>query len=183
MRAAAFKADGAAIVPPTTLDVAPAARYAHLCASAAEARIVAMLAAGLARPTDGNVLIGEYDPRVQPVHCKRIAGFVPHDPLVIAPSEFSRYITYRAALWGIDQERARAHASLLLERLHGIHEAFAYPIVAALIPMPRLLVMDRPQPAYAASTLAAAGACALFSTHIDMQPAAAYSGLREVAHA
>ena len=38
-----------------------------------------------------------------------------------------------------------------------MHEAFAYPLVGALIAMPKLLVLDRPQPAYAEQILAAAG--------------------------
>ena len=53
------------------------------------------------RPS-GCVLIDEYDPRVQSVHCKRIARFVPHDPLPLDEPGFERYIGYRAALWNID---------------------------------------------------------------------------------
>ncbi len=166
-------------MPSTTLEVAAGANYAQMCTTAQEARTIAMLAAGLAHATEGNVLIGEYDARVQPVHCKRIVGFVPHDPLVLAPPQFLRYIAYRAALWDINPQAARAHAALVLERLRGLHEAFAYPIVAALLPMPRLLIFDRPQHPYAAEILAAAGSCTVFSTHLDMQSAAAYSGLRE----
>jgi hypothetical protein len=48
-----------------------------------------------------------------------------------------------------------------------MHESFAYPIVAALLPFPRVLVLDRPQPAYADEILAAAGPCAVFSTHVE----------------
>ena len=36
-----------------------------------------MLAAGIVKASSGCVLIGDYDPRVQSVACKRIAGFVP----------------------------------------------------------------------------------------------------------
>lgn len=126
-----------------------------------------MMAAALVTPTSGSVLIGEYDPRVQPAHCKRIAGFVPHDPLPLAETSVARFIDYRAALWDLEPERARAHARVLLERLGGMHEAFAYPVVAALLPFPSLLVLDRPQAAFATTVLAAAGPCAVFSTHAD----------------
>ena len=47
-----------------------------------------------------------------------------------------RYIRYRAALWGIDPTGAWARAKLLLERLEGVHEAFAYPLAGALIAAP-----------------------------------------------
>jgi ABC-type multidrug transport system ATPase subunit len=115
-------------------------------------------------------LIGEYDPRVQPVHCKRLVGYVAHDPLPPGGTSVERYIDYRAALWDIDLRQSRAHADLLLERLGAMHAAFAYPIVAALVPFPQLLVLDRPQPAFAAQILGAAP-CAVFSTHVDDETA------------
>ncbi|MEO9263770.1 MAG: hypothetical protein ABI282_06715 [Candidatus Baltobacteraceae bacterium] len=175
MRDVTHVANGEIVVAATSLDVFADTQCAILRASAREAAMLAMLAAGQARPSSGAVLIGEYDPRVQPVHCKRIVGFVPHDPLPIAPSMFSRYIDYRAALWDIDARRARAHAALLLERLGGLHEAFAYPLVAALISSPELLVLDRPQLAHAPDILSVTGRVAIFSTHVDAACARAYT--------
>jgi ABC-type taurine transport system ATPase subunit len=148
-----------------TLDVSPGERAARVFEDPREASIVAMLAAGMVKANAGSVLIDEYDPRVQPVHCKRAVAFVPHDPLPLDLPGFESYIRYRAALWGIDPVGAWAHAKLLLERLEGVHEAFAYPLAGALIAAPKLLVLDRPQPAYADRILAAAGPRALFSTH------------------
>ncbi len=182
MRDATFVRGGEVIVPPTTLDVAPGTHVARLCATAREANAVAMMAAGLARCSQGTVLVEEFDPRVQPVHCKRLAAFVPHDPLILAPGSFARYIAYRAALWNIDPVRAHAHATLLLERLGGLHEAFAYPIVAALLPSPALLVLDRPLPAHAEAIRSAARGCAIFSTHVDREAADAYTPAREAQH-
>lgn len=175
MRDASFSEAGRIIVPPTTLEVLPSSRTAHTCGTAREASALAMLAAALVKPTRGTVLIGEYDPRVQPAHCKRIAGFVPHEPLPIAFGEFERYIDYRAALWEIDPMRARAHARLLLERIEGMHEAFAFPIVGALIASPAVLVLDRPQETYATLISNAAGPCAIFSTHVTERAGRAYS--------
>jgi len=128
-----------------------------------------MMGAALLRPTSGSVLIGEYDPRVQPVHCKRIAAFVPHDPLPLASIDTRRFIDYRAALWEIDPAQARARAKRLLERLTGIHEAFAYPIVAALLPHPQLLILDRPQPATAERVNAVAGDTAVLCVYGEPQ--------------
>jgi hypothetical protein len=161
MREATYTRGGCTVVPPTTFDVGPGERVTRSCANALEAEALGTLAAGLARASSGSVLIGEYDPRVQPVHCKRVAAFVPHDPLPLSKIDAERYIAYRAALWDIDPQRARAHARLLLERLDGLHEAFAYPVVAALLPAPRLLVLDRPDRAAVDLIAQAAGGCAL----------------------
>jgi hypothetical protein len=184
MREAAFGA-GASAVGPMTLDVRPGERAVRTCSTSHEAEVTALLAAGIVKASRGTVLIDQYDPRVQPVHCKRIAAFVPHAPLPFddAP-EFERYVVYRAALWGVDAMRAVAHAKLTLERLAGVHEAFAYPLAAALVGAPRLVVMDRPQPAYARQIFAAAGDCALFSTHLDGACARAFSaGVQREIHA
>jgi ABC-type uncharacterized transport system ATPase subunit len=123
------------------------------------------MAAGLVRPTRGSVFIGAFDPRIQPVQVKRIAGYVPHEAVPHEFSSFARYVEYRAALWGLPRAETIIRARLLLERLRGVHEAFAYPLVGALLAQPRLLVLDRPQTAYAAQIVAAAVGCALFSTH------------------
>ncbi len=182
MRDATYAPRGEAIVAPVTFDVAPGEHVARVCATAREAEALAMMAAALVKPMSGIVLLGEYDPRVQPVHCKRIAAFVPHDPLPFTEMAVEHFIDYRAALWDIDIERARAHAHLLLDRLAGLHEAFAYPIVAALLGCPSLLVLDRPQPLFAKKILAAAGPCAVFSTHLDASAAIEFHGVREEVH-
>jgi hypothetical protein len=165
MRDAAYVRNGETIVAPTSLDLARGAHMARSCANAREAEALAMMAAALARATAGSVTIGEYDPRVQPVHCKRIAAFVPHDPLPLTQIDAERYIAYRAALWDIDLELARTRAAELLARLHGMHEAFAYPIVGALVPAPQLLVVDRPQTTLVGQILDAASECAVFIAH------------------
>jgi ABC-type taurine transport system ATPase subunit len=175
MRAASFDAHGAH-AGPITLDVFASERVAATFANGREAHVAALLAAGIAKAMAGSVLIGPYDPRVQAAHCKRIAAFVAHDPLPFTDeSEFDRYVEYRAALWDVDPVRAAAHARLVLERLAGVHEAFAYPLAAALAAEPQLLVLDRPLPAYAPQILAAAGPRAVFSTHVDELGARAFA--------
>lgn len=174
MREACFTARGIP-VGPVTVDVAPGERVARVFASGRDAAVVALMAAGVVKAGSGSVLIGEFDPRVQSVHCKRIAGYVAHAPSRIAESEFERYVAYRAALWNVDPMRASAHAKLLMERLNGLHEALAYSIAGALIASPSLLVLDRPQPAYAQQIFAAAGPRAIFSTHLTRAAADAFS--------
>jgi ABC-type Na+ transport system ATPase subunit NatA len=174
MREACFHARGAP-VGPLTVEVAPGEHVAYVARDARDAAVVALMAAGIVKAGSGSVLIGEYDPRVQSVHCKRIAGYVPHAPATIAEAEFERYVAYRAALWNVDPMRAVAHAKLVMERLSGMHEAFAYPIAGALIAAPSILVLDRPAPAFAPQIVAAAGPRAIFSTHLTQASADAFS--------
>jgi ABC-type multidrug transport system ATPase subunit len=183
LRDAAFSSDGVQLVHPTSLEVRPGECVAHLCTHAREAEILAMIAGALVRVTSGTVYVGEYDPRIQPVHCKRLVGYVPHDPLPLSRMSFERYVEYRAALWDLDERCARTRAQLLLERLEGVHEAFAYPIVGALLSNPPLLVLDRPPHVFAPQILAAAGDRAIFSTHVDAAAGASFAPQREHAFA
>lgn len=161
MREAAYVRKGETIVAATNFDLHTGQHMTHTCGSAREAKALAMMAAALVRASAGAVTIGEYDPRVQPVHCKRIAGFVPHDPLPLSQIDAQRYIAYRAALWDVDLTQARERAQTILVQLEGLHEAFAYPIAGALVPSPKLLVLDRPQPSFIPQILEAAGNCAV----------------------
>ena len=149
-------------------------RAALHCTSAAQAAVVALLASGIVKASGGCVLIADYDPRVQPVHCKRIAALVPHEPFALDEAEFERFVAYRAALWNVDAKRASGRAQQLRELLAGMHEALAYPLIGAMIGQPKLVVLDRPQPVYAAAILEATGECAVLSTHIDAAAAAAF---------
>ena len=171
----AFFSNAAVSGGPVTLDLDGGERAALNFERPLEATIVALMAAGIAKASTGSVLIGDYDPRVQSVHCKRIAGFVPHEPVALDDAAFGRYIAYRAALWNVDARWAQAQAASLRERLEGMHEAFAYPLIGALIGMPRLLVIDRPQAAYARQILEVAGDRALLSTHANAAAAQAFA--------
>jgi hypothetical protein len=157
--------------------VRPGERSALVCPSARAAEVTAMLGAGLVKAGGGNVAIGEFDPRVQPVHCKRIAAYVPHAAMPLPEMDFERYIAYRAALWSVDRIRATAHAKLVLERLEGVHEAFAFPLAGALITPAQFVILERPQPVYAAQILAAVGSRAMFTTHLDRTAAESFAGV------
>ncbi|HYL27825.1 MAG TPA: hypothetical protein VEW74_08315 [Candidatus Nitrosotalea sp.] len=174
MRDATFD-NGSARAGPISLDLECGERAALTGSSAQTASIVALLAAGIVKATSGCVLVGDYDPTVQSVACKRIAAFVPHEPFPLDEGEFARYIEYRAALWNVERGQARTRAALLRKRLTGMHEAFAYPLIGALIAMPKLLVLDRPQPGYAPRILDVTAGIALFSTHVEAAAAAAFA--------
>lgn len=171
IREAAYVHRGTPVITPVTLALEERARCAFACESGEAAAVLALMAAGLARPTSGTIFIAAFDPRIQPVQVKRIAGYVPYELVPHEFSSFNRYIEYRAALWGLPRAQSVVHARSLLGRLEGVHEQFAYPLVGALLAQPRLLVLDRPQAVYAPQIFAAAQGCAIFSTHASTRDA------------
>jgi ABC-type taurine transport system ATPase subunit len=177
LREASFARAGRTIVAPLSLALGEGERLAYSCADETCASILALMAAGLVKPTSGRVFIAAFDPRIQPVQAKRIAGFVPHEALQHEFPSFTRYIEFRAALWGLPRAQAVVRANALLAHLDGVHEAFAYPLVGALLAQPRLLVLDRPQTAYAQQILDAAGECAIFSTHTSPRDAQRFNAV------
>ncbi|HLI96432.1 MAG TPA: hypothetical protein VKT72_10140 [Candidatus Baltobacteraceae bacterium] len=174
MREAAYARGARAITTPVTLTLGEGERLAYTCDSETQAQIVALMAAGLARPASGSVFIAAFDPCIQPVQVKRIVGYVPHEAVPHDFPSFTRYVEFRAALWGLPRAESIVRARALLARLDGVHEAFAYPLAGALIAQPRLLVLDRPQAAYAQQILEASGSCAIFSTHTSEREARAF---------
>lgn len=171
MRDAAFVRSGSEIVSPATLSVDEGERLAYACPNERSAATLALMAAGIVRPSSGRVFIGAFDTRIQPVQVKRMTGYVPYEAVVHEFSTFTSYVEYRAALWGLPRAQTVIRARALLERLEGVHEAFAYPLVGALIAEPRLLVLDRPQAAYAPQIIEAAQNCAIVSTHASEREA------------
>jgi ABC-2 type transport system ATP-binding protein len=171
MRDATFVHRGSPLAGPVTIVLGEGEHLAYACVTDRCASVVALLAAGLAKATSGTVFVGAFDPRIQPVQVKRITGYVPHEAVPHAFATFTRYIEYRAALWGLPVAESIVRARALLERLDGVHEAFAYPLAGALLAQPRLLVLDRPQAVYAPQIYAAAGECAVFSTHASERDA------------
>jgi ABC-2 type transport system ATP-binding protein len=178
MRDAAFVRGNETIVSPLTCSLAPGERSALRFESTREAATVALMAAGIVKASSGRIFIGEFDPRIQPVQAKRIVGYVPHEAVPHEFATFFGYIEYRSALWGLQRERSIADAAALLETLRDVHEAFAYPLIGALIARPALLVLDRPQAAYAPQILTVAGDCAVFSTHVSQREATSFARSR-----
>ena len=176
MRAAVYVRGASTLAGPLTLKLDEHARMAHACENDVAAYVTAFMAAGLVAPTRGSLFVGAFDPRIQPVQVKRITGFVPHAALPLDFSSFVKYVEYRAALWSLPRAESIVRARAILSKLDGVHEQFAFPLVGALLGAPRLLVLDRPQPAYAAQIALAAGSCAVFSTHANARDAERFTG-------
>ncbi len=175
MRDATFRRGGEELLSVQNVQLEEGGRLAHACASNHAAAIVAMMAAGLVRASGGAVYVGAFDPRIQPVHVKRLAGYVPHDAIPNDFPSFEQYIEYRAALWQLPQAESVVRARHILSGLDGIHESFAYPLAGALIAQPRLLVLDRPQAVYGPQIVDVAKTCAIFSTHGSENDAVRFS--------
>lgn len=171
MRDASLVRAGRTLAGPLTLALGEGERLAHACGDDTAASTIALMAAGLVMPSSGSVFIAAFDPRIQPAQVKRIVGYVPHEALPHDFPSFTHYIEFRAALWGMPRAQTVVRAHALLARLDGVHEAFAYPLVGALLAQPRLLVLDRPQAVYAPQILHTAGECAIFSTHSSTRDA------------
>jgi ABC-2 type transport system ATP-binding protein len=165
IRDAAVVHGGRTVIGPIRLSLDEGQHVAYACADETQAQVLALLAAGLLRAGAGRLYVAAFDPAIQPVQVKRIVGYVPHEAVPHDFSSLSRYVEFRAALWGLPRAQALVRAHGLHARLDGIHEAFAYPLIGALLAHPRLLVLDRPQAAYAAQILEVAGTCAVLSTH------------------
>ncbi len=165
MRDASFTRDATTIVHPLSLHLERGERLALPFSSTREAAAAALLASGIVKATHGRVFISEFDPRIQPVQAKRLVGYVPYDAVAHEFATFEDYITYRSALWAMDAGAAVGLARALLARLDGVHEAFARPLIGALVGHPALLVLDRPLALYAPQIARVTSGLAIFSTH------------------
>lgn len=146
MREAGYAAGGICIVPPVTLVLEEQGRLAVACEDERAASALAMMACGILKANTGSVYVGAFDTRIQPVQVKRLAGFVPHEAVAPGFPTFERYIEYRADLWGLQRAQAVVRARALRERLRGVHEAFAYPLIGALLAAPNCLFWTARKP-------------------------------------
>ena len=165
MRGATYARGGKLLAGPADVTLDEGRRLAFVCGNDLAARAIAMMASGQLAPSGGTVFVAAFDPRIQPVQVKRIAAYVAHEAPPMEFSSFTRYMEYRAALWGLPRAQTVVRARSLLAKLEGVHEQFAYPLAGALAASPRLLVLDRPLAAYGAQIVSVAGSCAVFSTH------------------
>lgn len=177
MRQAAYARHGRQTVTPVTLRLGEGESLAHACGDDASASTIALMAAGLVKPSSGRVFIAAFDPRIQPVQVKRVVGYVPHEAVPHDFPSFTKYIEFRATLWGLPRAQSVVRARALLAQMDSVHEAFAYPLIGALLSEPRLLVLDRPQAAYARQIFTAAASCAIFSTHATQREADRFAGV------
>lgn len=161
---AAFARHGSTLLRPVSLTVERGAKASLACESAAAAWIAARMAAGIVKCTSGSVFVCDFDPKIQPVHVKRLAGLVPSDPPRV-PMRAPRYFAYRAALWGLDEREAVARGASLLSMSDGLDRSQQLALAGALLHRPALLILERPGAGLLAAAEGMLDGAALFATY------------------
>lgn len=164
MREAAFRRGGRTLLHPVSVHLEAGGQAELGCESAVAAGIAARLAAGIVKCTSGSVFVCDFDPKIQPVHVKALAGLVPFAP-PRSPLCGQRYFAYRAALWGLPEREACARGMTLLSMLDGLDSNEKLALAGALLHRPALLVLERPGQGLKAAAEAILDGAALFVTY------------------
>lgn len=147
---AGFAREGAFLVEPFSLTLAPGAQLRLPQPNVRAATIAARLCAAIVRPTTGTIYVGEYETRLQPPQAKRLVGFVDAAGCGGDEHTFDCEVAFRADVWGLDPARAHLRARTLLDALatgrSGDGNAYARAVALALVPPVALVVLDQPQP-------------------------------------
>ncbi len=174
IREAAFVRGGVRILQSLNITVEQGQRKTDVRDDPFVASLVARIAAGIVKSTEGKVFISDYDPAIQPVQAKRLVGFVPASLPEKQLAGLERYVRYRAKLWSIEYDFALRRARCALSALANTEPLFARTLAGALISAPPLIVLDQPPKGAAAAVLAAIGSAGLLTTHTCAHEARAW---------
>lgn len=139
-----------------TLHVAPGEIYGFLGHNGAGKSTTLRAVAGVLDFTEGDITVGGYSIRTDPVAAKRIMAFLPDNPDLYDFMTGIRYLNFIADVYGISSEErtkriARyADAFALTKDLggaiggysHGMKQKLA--LISAFLRQPRLLILDEP---------------------------------------
>jgi hypothetical protein len=146
---ATFARDGVTLVPPFWLDVCAGERASLALRDARAAKVAARMVAGIVKTTCGTLLVCDFDPRIQPVQAKRLAGFVPAQRDCAPCGDAGAAIDLQAALFEVPRKPARQRVDAVLAAL-GTRDAAGFAVALALVRPIKLLVLDRPSPEFEA---------------------------------
>jgi ABC-2 type transport system ATP-binding protein len=138
------------------LSIAAGEFYALLGPNGAGKTTTLRLVAGLLPADAGDIRIFGIDARRQPIEAKRIAAWLPDEPMLYDKLDPLEYLEFVAGLWSVEGRRAQGLAEALLETLglwphrrercegfsRGMKQKLA--LAGALIHEPRLLMLDEP---------------------------------------
>jgi ABC-2 type transport system ATP-binding protein len=143
---------------------------------------------GLLEPSSGRATIGGHDTRREPLLARRLISFVPEGAPLYANLSPRQHLALVGRLHGLDEERIRSEGTRLLAALdladraedpvgafsRGMRQKTA--LACAILPRPRLLVLDEPLNGLDAPTTAvfkevlrtwaARGGSVLYTSHL-----------------
>lgn len=150
------KAFHAPVVDGIDLVVHPGEFYALLGPNGAGKTTTLRMAAGLLRPDSGRIEVCGADAIANPIAAKRLAAWLPDEPMLYDKLTPLEYLAFVAGLWNVPNADAAERAGALLRRLgmweqrgqrcegfsRGMKQKVA--LAGALIHEPRLLMLDEP---------------------------------------
>ncbi|HKC47072.1 MAG TPA: ABC transporter ATP-binding protein [Gemmatimonadales bacterium] len=139
-----------------SLEVPRGVLYGCLGPNGAGKTTLLRMIAGILKPTDGRVLIGNDDVQDNPISAKMRLGFIPDRPFVYDKLTGSEFLRFVAGLYGQDGDAVERRIAELLEVFelsswkdelieaysHGMRQKLI--ISSALIHRPECIVVDEP---------------------------------------
>ncbi len=138
------------------LAIRPGEFYALLGPNGAGKTTTLRMVAGLLQADGGEISICGVDARGNPLEAKKLAAWLPDEPLLYDKLDPLEYLEFVAGLWGVPADLAQTRAEELLRRLElwpqrrqrcegfsrGMKQKVA--LAGALIHEPKLLMLDEP---------------------------------------
>ena len=138
------------------LEVAPGEIFGFLGPNGAGKTTTVKMMAGLLKPTSGSIILAGFDLEKEPVAAKSRFGYIPDRPFLYEKLTGREYLSFMAALYGIDGKEAHGKIEELLalfeledwgdELVEGFSHGMRQRLVTsgALIHQPQMLIVDEP---------------------------------------
>ncbi len=137
-------------------EVAPGEVFGFLGPNGAGKTTTMRMIAGLIRPSSGCIEIDGHDILQSPIAAKAVTSFIPDRPYLYDKLTGFEFLLFVAGLYGMTRKVAAQRGGVLLQRFgladwadalietysHGMKQRLVFS--AALLPAPRLLVVDEP---------------------------------------
>jgi ABC-2 type transport system ATP-binding protein len=147
---------GFAAVDGIDFDVSSGEVFGFLGPNGAGKTTTMRMIAGLIRPSAGSITIAGHDLRAEPLAAKAVTSFIPDRPYLYEKLTGFEFLVFVGGLYRIARSLAATRAAELLVRFglegwadslvesysHGMKQRLVF--AAALLPEPRLLVVDEP---------------------------------------
>ena len=139
-----------------TLDLAPGELFGFLGPNGAGKTTAIKMAAGLVRPTSGQILISGLDIQTKSLDAKRLFGFVPDNPYIYESLTGREFLHYCAGLYRLGYYKTEKRVSELSEQFgidswidkrageysHGMKQRIV--MASAFLHEPKIVLIDEP---------------------------------------